>query len=142
MGGGSKSKAKACFEKAIETAKSDYDLYFAKIFLSQCYYEDGNKEKCLELLSEAEQIVPNGRTIAHFKLVNSAKNEAKVFSLEDFNNENDGLTRKEFIAKVQELTIERCLVNTGRELAYQDDNGTEKTRIEKLPKYTNVIMVI
>lgn len=78
----------------------------------------------------------------NFKLVNSSKNETKEFTLEDFNNENDGLTRKEFISKVLELTIERCLVNTGRELAYQDDNGAEKTRIEKLPKYTNVIMVI
>lgn len=71
MGGGSKSKAKACFEKAIETAKSDYDLYFAKVFLSQCYFEEEDIDKCNELLSQAEQIVPNGRTIARFKLVNS-----------------------------------------------------------------------
>lgn len=77
-----------------------------------------------------------------FTLVNSGKNETKEFSLEDFNAENDGLTRKEFISKVNELTIERCLVNTGRELAYQDENGNQKTRIEKLPKYTRVKMVI
>ena len=77
-----------------------------------------------------------------FTLINSTKNEKKEFSLEDFNQENDGLTRKEFISKVNELVIEKCIVNTGRELAYQDENGNQKTRIEKLPKYTLVKMII
>ena len=78
----------------------------------------------------------------NFKIINSSNNTEKVFTIEDFNKEDDGLTRKEFIASVKELRIERCVVNTGRELAYQDDNGAQKTRIEKLPKYTNVVMVI
>ena len=77
-----------------------------------------------------------------FTLVNSAKNEEKSFTLEDFNAENDGLTRKEFISKVQELELIRCVVNTGREIAYQDEDGKQKTRIEKLPKYTKVKMTI
>ena len=67
----------------------------------------------------------------------------KKFSLEDFNNENDGLTRKEFIAKVLELQVVKCVVNTGREIAYLDEkDGKNKTKVEKLPKYTNVKMLI
>ena len=71
MGGGSKAKAKESFEKAIEKASSNYDLYFAQIFLSQCYFEEGNKNKCDELLLQAEKIIPAGRTVQHVKLVNS-----------------------------------------------------------------------
>ena len=77
-----------------------------------------------------------------FVLINSSKNEEKKFTLEDFNAEKDGLTRKEFISKVNELIIQNCVVNTGREIAYQDKDGNSKTRVEKLPKYTFVKMVI
>lgn len=77
-----------------------------------------------------------------FTLVNSTTNEEKNFTLEDFNNEKDNLTRKEFISRVSELEIINCVVNTGREIAYQDKEGNSKTRIEKLPKFTRVKMVI
>lgn len=66
----------------------------------------------------------------------------KKFTLEDFNNEEDGLTRIEFIASVEELQVVKCVVNTGREIAYQGEDGKQKTRIEKLPKYTTVKMFI
>ena len=77
-----------------------------------------------------------------FTLVNTATNEEKNFTIEDFNNEKDELTRKEFISKVNELEIINCVVNTGREIAYQDKDGNQKTRIEKLPKFTKIRMVI
>lgn len=77
-----------------------------------------------------------------FKLEDSKNGTSLEFTLEDFNNENDGLSRRQFIASVQELELTRCVVNTGRELAYQDEDGKQKTRIEKLPKYTRVLMKI
>lgn len=99
---------------------------------------------CEKLVSDivADYLELNERV--NFTLVNSSKNnEEKSFSLEQFNKEEDGLTRREFISKVLELRIEKCVVNTGREIAYQEEKtGENKTRIEKLPKYTNVIMVI
>lgn len=78
----------------------------------------------------------------NFKLVDSKNNTTKEFTLEQFKNEEDNLTRREFIANVIELVIVKCVVNTGRELAYQDEDGKQKTRIEKLPKYTNITMTI
>lgn len=78
----------------------------------------------------------------YFVVIDS-KNDAQLeFTLEDFKNENDNLTRRQFIASVIELELTRCVVNTGRELAYQDEEGKQKTRIEKLPKYTRVVMKI
>ena len=77
-----------------------------------------------------------------FKLVDSKNNTSKEFTLEEFKNEEDNLTRREFIANVLELEIIRCVVNTGKEIAYQDEDGKQKTRIEKLPKYTRITMTI
>lgn len=77
-----------------------------------------------------------------FTLIDSKNNNEKKFTLEDFQKEEDNLTRREFISNVKELKIIRCVVNTGKEIAYQDEDGKQKTRIEKLPKYTAITMII
>lgn len=77
-----------------------------------------------------------------FKVIDQKNGNEKTFTLEDFKADNDGLTRREFMADVQELIIYNVVVNTGREIAYQDEDGKSKTRIEKLPKFKNITMKI
>ena len=77
-----------------------------------------------------------------FKVIDSVKNVEKNFTLEDFKNDNDGLTRREFMSDVLELVIENHTLNTGREIAYQDEDGKQKTKIEKLPLFKKITMTI
>lgn len=70
ISGGGKGKAMKAFLAAEKAAESQAELYYAKLFLSQSYYEDGNKEKAAELLSEAENLLPGSRTVKFYRLLN------------------------------------------------------------------------
>ena len=70
ISGGGKGKAMKAFLAAEKAAKSDAELYYAKIFLSQAFFEDGNKEKAAELLSEAENLLPGSRTVKFYRFLN------------------------------------------------------------------------
>ncbi len=70
ISGGGKGKAMKAFLAAEKAAESKAELYYAKLFLSQSYFEDGNKEKAAELLSEAENLLPGSRTVKFYRLLN------------------------------------------------------------------------
>lgn len=57
IGGGSKSKAKEDFKKALDCAKCDYERFYSRIYLSQVYYDEGNKAECEKLLKECDAIL-------------------------------------------------------------------------------------
>ncbi len=70
ISGGGKGKAMKAFLAAEKAAETQAELYYAKLFLSQSYFEDGNKEKAAELLSEAENLLPGSRTVKFYRLLN------------------------------------------------------------------------
>lgn len=70
ISGGGKGKAMKAFLAAEKAAKSDAELYYAKLFLSQAFFEDGKKESAEELLSEAEKLLPGSRTVKFYRLLN------------------------------------------------------------------------
>lgn len=70
ISGGGKGKAMKAFLAAEKAAKSDAELYYAKLFLSQSYFEDGKKQKSAELLSEAENLLPGSRTVKFYRFLN------------------------------------------------------------------------
>ena len=78
-----------------------------------------------------------------FKVIDEKNNKEKIFTLDDFKQDNDGLTRREFMADVNELIYVNHTINTGREICYQDEKtGENKTKIEKLPKCKEITMKI
>lgn len=70
ISGGGKGKAMKAFLAAEKAAETQAELYYAKLFLSQSYFEDGNKEKAAELLSEAENLLSGSRTVKFYRLLN------------------------------------------------------------------------
>ena len=70
VSGGGKGKALNAFKKAESSAKNDIELYYAKLYLSQSYYEDGNKKKAAELLEECEALLPGSGSVKLFKKLN------------------------------------------------------------------------
>ena len=69
-------------------------------------------------------------TKTEFTLITSDKE--LHFTSEEFNREEDNLTRKDLTRIVEELVIQNYVLNTGKTLNYQDENGVVKSRIEKL----------
>lgn len=70
ISGGGKGKAMKAFLNAEKSAKSQAELYYAKQFLSQAFFENGNKEKAAELLLEAENLLPGSRTVKFYRFLN------------------------------------------------------------------------
>lgn len=70
ISGGGKGKAMKAFLAAEKAAKTDAELYYAKLFLSQSFFEDGNKQKAAELLDQAEKFLPGSRTVKFYKFLN------------------------------------------------------------------------
>lgn len=70
VSGGGKGKALNAFKKAESSAKNDIELYYAKLYLSQSYYEDGNKKKAAELLEECEALLPGSGSVKLLKKLN------------------------------------------------------------------------
>ena len=78
-------------------------------------------------------------TRTEFTLITSEKE--LHFTSEEFNKEEDNLTRKDLTRIVEELEIQNYVLNTGKTLSYQDENGVVKTRIEKINTLYRVKMI-
>lgn len=70
IGGGSKTKAKDDFKKAVDCAKCDYERFYSRIYLSQVYYDEGNKAECEKLLSECDKILPGNDYTTFIRYLN------------------------------------------------------------------------
>ncbi|MCK9171291.1 MAG: hypothetical protein M0P01_12835 [Treponema sp.] len=73
FGGGSKSKAKNCFEHAVICARTNAETYYAKIFLSQYLFEDETQRgKSATLLADADVFQPGGHYVEWLRRINKA----------------------------------------------------------------------
>ena len=73
FGGGSKSKAKSCFEHAVTYARTNAETYYAKIFLSQYLFEDeAQRGKSATLLADADVYQPGGHYVEWLRRINKA----------------------------------------------------------------------
>ena len=72
IAGGSKKKAVSWLEKAVASAKTPAEKYYACIFASQVYFELKNNGKCEEYLSQAEKCCPGSFYIAKIRNANKA----------------------------------------------------------------------
>ena len=73
FGGGGKTKAAGCFERAAASARTNAESYFANIFLSQFLFEDETlRGKSSELLVKADTFQPGGHYVAWLKRINKA----------------------------------------------------------------------
>lgn len=70
VSGGGKGKAMDAFKKAETSAQTDVEKYYAKLYLSQSFYEDGKKARAAELLDECEQLLPGSSSVKLFKKLN------------------------------------------------------------------------
>lgn len=70
IAGGGKKLAINLFEQAVNNSKTICDSYFAKVFLSQAYFEEGNFEKTNLLIEEIEKEVENSNYINLIKIQN------------------------------------------------------------------------
>lgn len=70
VSGGGKGKAMKAFKKAEACAKSDAEKFYAKLFLSQSLFEDGDKAGAAALLDECEKLLPGTRTVEFYRLLN------------------------------------------------------------------------
>ena len=86
IGGGNKAKAIEDFQKAVEYAECDYERFYSRVYLSQVYYDEGNKAECEKLLNECDSILPGNvytpfiRTLNQndFSLLYYTENRKKV----------------------------------------------------------------
>lgn len=72
IGGGSKSKAKSYFEKALANARTKSEIFSAKVYLGQIYYEEGNKEKCNAYMNDIASYSNDSYYIKKLKKLNEA----------------------------------------------------------------------
>lgn len=95
------------------------------------------EKKVCDIIAEYTEI----ETLVEFEIVESS-GENKKFSLKDFLEENDNLTRREFISPVSSLEVYDYILNTGIIETYTDKNGIVKERQQKLNTKTKVIIYI
>ncbi len=73
FGGGSKSKARSCFEQAVAHARTNAEIYYAKIFLSQYLFEnEAQRGKSATLLADADAFQPGGHYVEWLRKINKA----------------------------------------------------------------------
>ncbi|MBQ0002795.1 MAG: hypothetical protein KBT21_04600 [Treponema sp.] len=70
IGGGSKTKAREYFERAVRSAKTPAEIFYSNAFLSQSRFDDGNKSAAAELLQKAENVSPESFLVDKMKKVN------------------------------------------------------------------------
>lgn len=88
IAGGSKKTSLAYFERARAAAKTDAQIYFADIFLSQLLFENKDTARCAALLAEAESLCPGSRYLAVIR----AANESGL-SLYEYNRKKSALDK-------------------------------------------------
>ena len=96
VGGGSKSKAKTYFSDAFKHAASDYEKYYAAIYLSQFCFEQKDSAGAEQYLAEAEKVLPGTGYIAFIRELNGIG-----FSLYDYNNNSSRAKVKRKLAERQ-----------------------------------------
>lgn len=71
INGGSKKKALSNFEKAVQIAKSNSDMFYADIFYSQIMFDNGKKTEAAEYLKKAREIFPASEYVTELEEYNS-----------------------------------------------------------------------
>ncbi len=89
IAGGSKRKTLEYFKKAKNCAKSEPQIYFADIFLSQILFEQKDFSTCNELLKEATTFCPQSKYLLKIKEANS-----QGLSLFEFNRKKSSLNEE------------------------------------------------
>lgn len=87
--GGSKNKTAQLFEKAVNCAKNDAELYFALIDYSQILFEQNQKEESAKVLERAFEIAPNS---AYLRLIQE-QNEQNI-SLYTYNKNHTSILQE------------------------------------------------
>jgi hypothetical protein len=72
INGGGKTKTLNCLEHAVNKARNDGELYYARALLSQIEFDRGNTEKAAALLAKDEKMVPGSGYISHLQKINAA----------------------------------------------------------------------
>ena len=70
--GGSKKTARELFKKALDSAHTDAERYFALVFMSQVAFDEKNKTLAADYLSQADSYAPGGSYVASVKSMNEA----------------------------------------------------------------------
>ncbi len=70
VNGGGKGKARRALEHAVDSARNDAELYYAKVLLSQVLFEEKKFERAAALLDEADSLLPNSRTVRNYRRIN------------------------------------------------------------------------
>lgn len=81
ISGGSKKKALECFSKAVDCARNQSELYFAKVYYSQILYENEDFDGCQKQKDEAAKILPNSRYITLLNKVNDLGHSVFYYTL-------------------------------------------------------------
>lgn len=89
IGGGSKSVGKTDFQKAVECAACDYEKFYSRIYLSQVYFDEGDKSKAASLLSECDNILPGNVYTSFIRKLN-----ANNYSLLYYTNNREKVDKK------------------------------------------------
>lgn len=70
--GGGKRKALSYFEKALDASKTQSEIFFSKIFLSQGLYENDKTVEAATMLESLQELVPNSNYIKFLQRLNKA----------------------------------------------------------------------
>ena len=89
IGGGSDSKAKECFLTAANVGASDYEKFFAHVYLSQIDFKKGDSSAWKEDLDEADIILPGNVYTDFVRRLNGAGLDAFEYA-----NDKDGVIAK------------------------------------------------
>ena len=89
IGGGSMTKAREYFSRAVECAANNYEKFYAYVYYSQFLYENDDKEGCEKYLLMAESLVPDGRWTNLIRRMNKLS-----YSVLDYSNNRKKIDRK------------------------------------------------
>ncbi len=89
IGGGSTKKAGEYFLKAYNNATTDFEKYYASIYLSQFYFESKDFSSATKYLTVAQNMIPNGRYVTFIKKLNTNN-----FSLLYYTNNREKVEKK------------------------------------------------
>ncbi len=79
--GGSKKKALQHFEKAVERANTDAEQFYAKIYLSQMYFDREENDKANNLLADADELQPNSNYVEKMRKINKTGHSLYTYYL-------------------------------------------------------------
>ncbi|MBR1640649.1 MAG: hypothetical protein IJ688_14840 [Treponema sp.] len=89
IGGGSKATAKNYFERAVKSASCDYEGFYSRIYLSQVYFDEGDKDSAEKLLDECDEILNGTKYVSFIRYLNQ-----NDFSLMYYTNNREKVEKK------------------------------------------------